>query len=410
MPERTTDSDHLTTGPTPFRSIGGLTPETEMLTVSGPKRASAVSVGEPVYALNPDTGLLKQKPVASVETVRPQAPLVEITSLRADLRLEATHPIYFQTKTIDRPRTVQARHLDDRVYYRFLNDWRPLPGQRLGTVDLTDLTERYEARVHYDGHGNAFRARLPDGCEPCRGYGHTGYHFDSTTFKRHQATLERLGTHVEICSGPHSWGRPYRFDGDDFLALLGWYITEGSITPKNNRDSVAIKIAQEDPAGRERLHALFDRLGIDAAVSDRAFSFGSSVYADVLERLCGGSSTERHLPWFIWSLCQAQQQHLLDVLVAGDGDARGTYYTASRDLARDLLRLSAHIGRKPQYQVRKGNWRISTSSMRDGFRSDRNVRWLPPRGPVVRLTVEDYPAVLAGRNGNFQWVGVSRLA
>lgn len=31
-------------------------------------------------------------------------------------------------------------------------------------------------------------------------------------------------------------------------------------------------------------------------------------------------------------------------------------------------------------------------------------------GSFVCLTIEGYPAVLAGRNGNFQWVGVSGIA
>jgi hypothetical protein len=28
----------------------------------------------------------------------------------------------------------------------------------------------------------------------------------------------------------------------------------------------------------------------------------------------------------------------------------------------------------------------------------------------MRLTIEDYLAAVAGRNGNFEWVGVSRVA
>jgi DNA polymerase I len=345
-----------------------------------------------------------------VESVSDPDEVVSIDNRRADLRVAPTHPIYYCTKSLPRARVTLARDLSERLQYKFLHRWRSSPDRRLTTIDLTDFTDRYQARVNYDCHGSTFRSQLPEGCEPIRGQGHGGYYFDAATFKQFQAELESLGTTVEICSGSNSRGRPYRFDATDFLRFLGWFITEGSVYWSNTRRTASVKIAQKTPRYRQSLRRSFDRLGLSVSRSAEGFSFGSIVFAELFERLCGNESGTKRLPWFTWDLCSAQQRVLLNTLLVGDGNDRGTYYTSSDTLSHDLLRLCLELGIKPQYYRRGEMWRLPTSVVADGFRSDRNVQRTAYEGSFVRLTIEDFPAVLAGRNGNFQWVGVRRVA
>lgn len=389
---------------------GGLTPETELLTPEGLCNAEDLCNSDRVYALEPDSRLVKHKRVIAVESVTDADEVVSVETRRADLRVAPTHPVYYCTNALPRSRVTLARDLTDKFHYKFLNRWHSPQSRRLTTIDLTDLTDRYQARVNYDCHGSTFRSQLPEGCEPTRGHGHSGYYFAAATFKQFQEKLESLGTSVKICGGPNSRGRPYRFDATDFLRLLGWFITEGSVYWSNTRRTAEVKIAQETPRYRQSLRRLFDRLGLSVSRSARDFRFSSTVFGELLERLCGDTSGAKRLPWFTWELCSAHQRVLLDTLLAGDGNARGTFYTSSAPLAHDILRLCLELGIKPQYSRRGEMWRLSTNRVLDGFRSDRNVRVVSYDGSFVQLTIEDYPAVLAGRNGNFQWVGVSRIA
>lgn len=392
------------------RGEGGLAPAMHIFTPDGPTRVDVLSVGDTVYALNPETRILKPKPITARERIVPQEPLVAIECRWATLYVGARHPVYYQTKAIDRPRVVPANNLTDRIYYKFLTGWQAPPGKRLASVDITDLTDTYQARVRCTAHGNAVRATLPDGCEPVRCNSHTGYYFDSSTFKRYQDTLESLAETVEICGGPNSWGRPYKFEAADFIRFLGWFITEGSVYWNSTKDTAEVKIAQKTEQYRQAIRSLFDRLGIDVCASPSGFTFSSTVYGELLERLCGATSQNRHLPWFVWELEPNQKRLLLDTLLAGDGNEFGTYYTASEQLAFDVMRLAMNLGITPRYSNRYGGWQVFINRTKDGFRSDKHVTRREPTESLVRLTVRDYPAVLAGTDGTFQWIGVSRIA
>jgi hypothetical protein len=59
---------------------------------------------------------------------------------------------------------------------------------------------------------------------------------------------------------------------------------------------------------------------------------------------------------------------------------------------------------------RYGRYQVYINTTKDGFRSDLHIHRVPETGSLVRLTVSEYPAVLVGRDGKFQWVGVSRIA
>lgn len=391
------------------RDAGGFAPDMELFTPTGPVRVETLSVGDTVYALNPDTRMVKPKPVVAYDRVKPDARTVVIKNRSADLHVGAAQPIYYRTTKIDRARVVTARNVTDRVYYKFLNNWQAPPGQPLRTVDVTDLTSNYEARLWSEAHGSTVQAALPDGCEPTRHNSHTGYYFAPAVFKKYQDAIESVADTVEISGGANARGRPYRFDGTDFLRFLGWFVAEGSITWSKRKDSAEIKIAQKAARYRPTLRALFDRLGITIAVSSSGMSFSSTTYAELLERLCGSQSSDRHLPWFVWNVSRSQKRVLLDTLLAGDGDEHSTYYTTSKRLAFDVMRLATDLGFTPRYTYNRGVWRVYISTIHRGFRSDRHIQRRSVSTPFVQLAVRDFPAVFAGRGGTFQWVGVSQV-
>jgi DNA polymerase I len=389
---------------------GGFTPDTFVMTAEGATRVDAISPGTEVYALDPMTRLVKPKRLTAVQQIAFDGPLVTVETRRANFHVAPGHPMLYRTKNDQQPRFQRAGDLPDRHSYKFITNWQRPPREPLEAVDITELIDDYEISATFDEHGHTVRAMLPAGCEPTRCNSHTGYFFDPATFKQFQSLIETAAATVRIHSAPGHRHRPYRFEGDDFIRLIGWFVTEGSVYHKQNRNSAEIQIAQKTERHRDSIRTLFDRLEISVTEKPEGFVFGSLLYGRLLERLCGEDSHSKRLPHFVWTLPRRQQKLLLDVLVAGDGDEYGTYYTASERLASDVLRLCVDVGLNPRYRLRRGTWAIHPAKVNDGFQSPRHVASMPSNDSVCQLTVADYSAVLAGRKRKFQWVGVSNVS
>lgn len=96
----------------------------------------------------------------------------------------------------------------------------------------------------------------------------------------------------------------------------------------------------------------------------------------------------------------------------GKGNDWKAYYTTSRRFADDVLRLRVETSRKPRFtfKERRGTWEIYVGKVNDRLSSKRQVSMTESDGPLYRLPVEDYSLVMAGRNGRFQWLGVSAVS
>jgi DNA polymerase I len=389
---------------------GGFVADTEVMTVTGPTTVSELSSADSVLALNPTTGILKLKSIVRVEPVTDVDRTIAIETQRSDLRVAPDHRLVYTTKSGSTPRFARARDLDERYDYRFLNDWRFRSGTHLDEVDVTEFVDEYEVCAVTADHGHTFRAALPDGCEPSRRTSHTGYYFDSETFKQFQADIEASADETTIHAGPKCWRRPYRFDGDDFIEFLGWFISEGSVYWQSTSDSAEVKLAQKTDKHRSAIAALFERMGIRVNENNSGFSFSSTLYGELFEALCGSQSKKKRIPQFIWNCSLDQKRLLLETLLTGDGNKRRTYYTASDELAGDVLRLMLELGMKPRYTRRDSCWQIYMRTTNDGFQSSEHVFSTRTDCPLYRLTIRDFSLVMAGRNGKFQWVSVSEVA
>jgi len=388
---------------------GGFAADTEVMTTRGPVPVTNLTSGDAVYALEPMTRLVKLKPLLGIGAGETEE-LIEIRTRRADLGVAPDHPLVYRTKTIDRPRFVRAGNVEEREYYQFVNQWRRPPREGRQTIDVTEFIHEYQACVATTDHGHTFRAALPEGCDPTYRSKNVGYCFDAETFERFQARLEELGESVGIRAKRGHRPQPYEFDADAFIQFLGWFVSEGSVHYSSNCESAEIQIAQEKPEHRSTIRTLFDKLGFEISIDDRSFYFGSYLYGRLLETLCGLRSADRRLPEFVWDLNWNQQELLLEVLLDGDGNECGTYYTSSEQLAGDILCLCLELGLKPRYSLRQGMWQIFVNAVNDGFTSTEHVRRESEKRRVYRLTVADYSAVMAGRDGRFQWVGVNRVS
>jgi len=140
---------------------------------------------------------------------------------------------------------------------------------------------------------------------------------------------------------------------DDFLDLLGIFIADGYV------DGHEIVIAGEKQRKIEHMEAICNNLDVtiqfekDPSTHLNNLGLGcrhrimAPQIARYLEPLSVGA-INKFLPDYVWNLSQRQARLLLDSMITGDGshNLQGAqcYYTSSKQLADDTMRLAIHAG------------------------------------------------------------------
>ncbi|NLV11216.1 hypothetical protein GOC74_14900 [Halomicrobium mukohataei] len=410
------------------------TPDTEVVTPDGVRDITDLEIGDEVYSLDPETLRLEVKPVVETHDYPDyRGDLVDIETSKIDFRVTPNHRMLVRKNetngiTEDEYQFVEAGNLDRATNYELPHDWDGPDGERLNEVDLVDILDgAFEVWCDNDDHGHTLAAEVgyrPDKMQK-QGEDGTGYVFDAESFREHRAYLD------ESCSGFYVHSErdrkwiPRFYDGDDFLELLAWYITEGSVYTSADKQfgdhfrgsSTTVNIAQDAvPDGgsgddHTRIGSLLDGMGFDAYIDEKGYQFTSKLLGDLFERLCGSDSFEKRIPEFVFETSQAQKRAFLETLIAGDGDWQTNswrYSTASERLRDDVLRLCAHLGLTASYNEDSGTYRIYvTEDSKNTVRMHRSGGESTAENGVHCVTVEDNHTLLAGRNGKFQFVGQS---
>jgi len=410
------------------------TPDTDVLTPDGVRNIRDLGVGDTVYSLDPETMRMEEKQVVETQAYPDyRGDLVDIETSKTDFRVTPNHRMLVRKDdgngaSWDDFRFVEAGELNDASHYEMPHDWSMEHGDPLGEIDLTEHVDgEYEVWVRPSVHGHTFTSEL--GWTPRRvpkaDVGQTGYVFTAEEFEAHREYVESV---CETSFVHRESGRkwiPRTYDGDDFLELLAWYITEGNAYTSEDKQfgenfrgsATTVNIAQDAVAdGGEAddhatIGALLDRMGFDYYVDEKGYQFTSKLLGDFLEALCGENSFEKRIPEFVFDASGAQKRRFLDTLVAGDGDRQVNswrYTTSSDRLRDDVLRLCAHLGETASYNRDSGSWRLyCTEGAKNSFRMHRSGGTSTADEGVYCVTVEDNHTLLAGRNGKFQFVGQS---
>jgi len=410
------------------------TPDTDVLTPDGVRGIRELEVGDDVYSLDPETMEMEVKPVVETHAYPEyEGELVDIQTSKIDFSVTPNHRMLVRKNetngiTEDDWSFVEAGELDRATNYELPHDWDGPAGRELETVDLTEYVDEYEVWIRPDVHGHTFASEIgyyPDTVLK-NDIGQEGYIFDPESFEDHREYIDEVSaaSYIHRESG-RKW-IPRQYDGDDFLDLLAWYITEGNVYTSETKEfgdklrgsATTVKIAQEALAvadGGDDNHGsigqLLERMGIDYYVDDRSYQFTSRLLGELLEEICGANSHEKQIPEFVYDLSQEQKRQFLETLIDGDGDRQPNswrYTTASDRLRDDVLRLCTHLGLTANYSKNSGSWRIYVSE--DGkntLRMNRSGSRSTAENGVYCVTVADNHTLLAGRNGRMQFVGQS---
>lgn len=132
--------------------------------------------------------------------------------------------------------------------------------------------------------------------------------------------------------------QPVSVRGEDFAELLGWFVSEGSLIPKED----CFCIAQCKQEMRERIHALLTRMGFTYSSSKNTF-YVYDRHWTMFFLLLGRYCHEKSLPsWFL--RCEESiLRRCFDAAMAGDG-CKGIYYTYSPILADQMQEIALKLG------------------------------------------------------------------
>jgi len=144
---------------------------------------------------------------------------------------------------------------------------------------------------------------------------------------------------------------------DDFLAFLGYFIAEGS-TPVDVRGPISL--SQNTGEVATKMVRCLSSMGFTPGLivsrgNQQSVSVCHGGLYDWLREECGGGSSNKRIPRFVFSLSTRQLKIILNALVEGDGSLHSdcsstaspgsfTYSTTSEGLAGDVQELCFRLG------------------------------------------------------------------
>ena len=172
----------------------------------------------------------------------------------------------------------------------------------------------------------------------------------------------------------------YWIDAREFMALAGWYLSEGHADPfESGRQAGRLSIAQvKDEGLRMEIHDLFLRIGLPPSMHSRQITVWCRNLAYFLIQEFGHGSKQKRIPAWVREMHPDLLVILRDTMMKGDGAKNGTGYTSySREL-RDGFQeiclktgwracingMQVHVGTKQVYpEIRQAPEAIEYSGM-----------------------------------------------
>ncbi|AEN05056.1 DNA polymerase B region [halophilic archaeon DL31] len=399
--------------------------DTDVLTPAGPRNITELSVDDEIYTLNPDTFECEVKPV--VETHAYENSFGELHHLSGnthDFKITENHRFLaskargWDEQTPADFEFAEYREFTDTERYAFPNH-EPMAGESPATFDMLGEVDGGHVVVYTDDDLRIFRNTVPEAVQGELELAHGSseamglqqkvgkYLIPLETYREHREVVDAHADDLFLMFGRGHRETPLAFEMADWLELLGWYVTEGSIDHAAGR----LTLHQKDAGDRRRVQDLLDRMAVNYSVDERGINVSNRYLTDWLAENCGTGYANKQLPDWVFDLDGDLLQGLLDTLVRGDGSVTDsglqTFWTKSDDLKRAAVDIAVRCGEKPTVSKQSdGTWYVSIGK-RGSFQKSTNGSVEPHSGEVYCVTAADNHVVLAGRNGQYQWVGQS---
>jgi len=273
--------------------LGCHSEDTKVLTPSGIKSWNEIKVGDTLYGID-EFGRIRETKVLKVWTYRYKGKMIHFKSKRYDFLVTPNHRMLFASQHDKRFRYVEARDIVEKR----INGYFPVKFWHIGkNDDIIDLSEFINVRRQ----------------------------------------------------------EKYKFRIEDFMKLLGFYVSEGYIQKHKGKKVRYPTIANEDRA--EIIEDLLNRMGLKYGFYEgRKFMIFNSNLGYFFEKYCYTDSINRapykKLPEMVFDYSSEKLFPLFEGLMLGDGSLNHVYYTSSERLAFDVARLGLYLGFNPTIKVR----------------------------------------------------------
>jgi DNA polymerase elongation subunit (family B) len=124
----------------------------------------------------------------------------------------------------------------------------------------------------------------------------------------------RIPIYLKVHVNVGKWHRINIPLNDDFFLLLGWYVSDGSIS--KNRFSIS-QSKKKHPSYWNEIKDLLDKLNLSYYCNDRGFGVHSNIFSLLLESLCGRGAQNKRIPLKIFDTKRAIK--FLESYFKGDG-------------------------------------------------------------------------------------------
>lgn len=403
--------------------------DTYALTPHGVKPVKDLKVGDSVYSINPTNLSLEIKPIRHTQVYDYDGPMYHFLNSSIDLQVTPDHNMLFRHRGskkrnsaffIKAKKVYQTHNWFSGVHHLHTN----VPTTALETVSLWHLVDasficvikpnkrwastfEREKAVKYSTNLRAYYA-------PSKYIGNDPRAFEIA----HDCKIRIKDYNNGYC-------KPFEFKSRDFMELLGWFISEGSMYyEKGRRGTVrgrtwTIHISQKmiNKPNRTRIRALIQRMGFRTRTDKNGISFSSKLIAGYILSKGLNGSYNKYIPPELFELHPNLLRIIYESLMLGDGDStEGRYSTVSRRLAEDMVHLCLLLGYGASYIFEKAGphrsdiYRVYIRKKKHGggLQARGNRYIVPPcKRQVYCVTVKDNHTIYAGRNGKFAWCGQS---
>jgi DNA-directed RNA polymerase beta subunit len=146
-------------------------------------------------------------------------------------------------------------------------------------------------------------------------------------------------------------GKTVKYPMNAWLRMLGMFISDGYATNKEKGNTNNIIKITGYKERKQKFHKEFlKELDIKYYMYDSGTEINCNKYPEIwneLKPLSVGAVNKR-LPEYVWNLSRDQSRILLHALIEGDGSyansGAAVYYTSSKGLSDDVVRLALHCG------------------------------------------------------------------
>ena len=413
-----------TTKPEFWWKLCCFTPDTQILTENGIKFINEVKKGEKVYTINPVT---LKKELQEAEEFYEYDYDGEIFNLKAksiDFIVTPEHRFFLSSEKLIKKNKffwMTAEEIDKKNFKSTLSFPRTedlIEGKKEEFFNLLPyLSKNQELWVYGDINKFIQKFGKVEKEQIVSKSIHNGKHLIGYEEKHLILPLRKYINIIEDISidfklrlkqkRKSRCGLPIKFRMEDFISLMGWYISEGYYS--NRRLNICQSI--NSPYSK-KIAELLAKMELNYSRDEDRFRISEPILGEIFNKECGKGSHNKRIPDWVFALDTNLLKVLFQSLMDGDGSKNKLYFTVSKKLAEQILQLSLHIGKNAKISIKKENGRnkiyvVNVRKLINNSFYSKHYKWSNYKGKVYCLKVKSNHTVFAGRNGNFQFIGQS---